>query len=81
MYGFDHGVWMMGGWMVMLAFWLLPFFLLFIAIKVFFGKFKASTNQTALEILEKIYASGKIGREEFLLKRDDLQAKSPAGEP
>ena len=23
MYGFDQGVWMMGGWIVMLAFWLL----------------------------------------------------------
>ena len=81
MYGFDHGVWMMGGWFVMLAFWLLPFVLLFVAIKVFFGKFKSGTDQSALEILEKIYASGKIDREEFLRKRDDLQAKSSAGVP
>ena len=81
MYGFDHGVWMMGGWFVMLAIWLLPFVLLFVAIKVFFGKFKAGTDQSALEILEKIYASGKIDREEFLRKRDDLQAKSSAGVP
>ena len=79
MNGFDHGVWMMGGWIVMLAFWLLPFVLLFVAIKVFFGKFKAGTGQSSLEILEKVYASGKIGREEFVRKRDDLQAKSPTG--
>ena len=81
MYGFDHGVWMMGGWILMLAFWLLPSVLLFVAIKLFFGKLKASTDQTALEILEKVYASGKIDREEFLRKRDDLQAKSSEGGP
>ena len=81
MYGFDHGVWMMGGWIVMLAFWLLPFVLLFIAIKVFFGRFKVGTDQSALEVLEKVYASGKIDREEFLRKRDDLQAKSSEGVP
>ena len=81
MNGFDHGVWMMGGWIVMLAFWLLPFVLLFVAIKGFFGKFKVGTDQSALEILEKIYASGKIDREEFLRKRDDLQAKSSEGVP
>jgi len=81
MYGFDHGVWMMGGWIVMLAFWLLPFVLLFVAIKVFFKKFEAGTDQSALEILEKVYASGKIGREEFLRKRDDLQARSFEGVP
>ena len=53
MYGFDHGVWMMGGWMVMLAFWLLPFFLLFIAIKVFFGKFKAIRTRLRLKYSKK----------------------------
>ena len=81
MYGFDHGVWMMGGWILMLAFGLLPFVLLFVAIKVFFGRFKASTDQSALEILEIAYANGKIGREEFFRKRDDLQAKSSEGVP
>lgn len=81
MYGFDHGVWMMGGWIVMLAFWLLPFVLLFVAIMVFFGGFKATAGQSALEINEKVYASGKIGREEFLRKRDDLQVRSSEGVP
>lgn len=36
---------------------------------------KPGTDQSALEILEKVYASGKIDREEFLRKRDELQAK------
>ncbi|MDO9401126.1 MAG: hypothetical protein Q7T46_06720 [Polaromonas sp.] len=76
MYGFDHGVWMMGGWLVMLAVWLLPFAFLFIAIKFFFERSKAGNDKSALEILGKAYASGKIGREEFLRKRDDLQAGS-----
>ena len=75
MYGFDHGVWMLGGWIVMLALWLLPFALLFVAIKFFFDKFKATAGKTALEILEEAYAGGKISREEFLQKRDDLQKK------
>lgn len=81
MYGFDHGVWMMGGWLVMLAVWLLPFVFLFVAIKIFFERSRAGTDKSALEILELAYASGKIGREEFLRKRDDLQAKSSAGAP
>lgn len=75
MYGFDHGVWMLGGWMVMLALWLLPFAFLFLAIKIFFDKFKSTAGKNALEILEEAYASGNISREEFLQKRDDLQKK------
>ena len=81
MYGFDHGVWMMGGWLVMLAVWLLPFALLLLAIKIFFERSQTGTDTSALEILEKAYASGKIGREEFLRKRDDLQARSSGGVP
>lgn len=81
MYGFDHGVWMMGGWFVMLAVWLLPFALLFVALKVIFERFKAVTEKTALEILEIAYANGKIGREEFFQKRNDLQARSSEGIP
>ena len=75
MHGMDHGVWMLGGWIVMLALWLLPFIFLFYAMKLFFGKHKATAGKSALEILEEEYAGGKIGREEFLQKRDDLQKK------
>ncbi len=75
MYGFDHGIWMLGGWILMLVLWLLPFALLFFAIKIFFDKFKAAGGRSALEILEEAYARGKISREEFLQKRDDLQKK------
>jgi putative membrane protein len=75
MYGFDHGVWMMGGWMVVLLLWLLPFTLLFVALKIFFDKFKAVSGKSALDILEEAYAGGNISREEFMQKRDDLQKK------
>lgn len=75
MYGFDHGVWMMGGWMVVLLLWLLPFALLFFALKIFFDKFKAVSGKSALDILEEAYAGGNISREEFMQKRDDLQKK------
>jgi len=73
MYGMDHGVWMLGGWMVMLALWLLPFIFIFFAMKLFFGQYKATAGKSALEILDKEYAGGKISRDEFLQKRDDLQ--------
>lgn len=76
MYGFDHGVWMLGGWMVVLVLWLLPFTLLFVAIKIFFDKFKAGSGKSALDILEEAYASGNISRDEFLQKRDDMQKSS-----
>ena len=72
MYGFDHGAWMMGGWIVMLALWLLPFALLFLAIKFSFDKLKASGGKRTIDILEASYAGGNISREEFLQKRDDL---------
>jgi putative membrane protein len=75
MYGFDHGVWMFGGWIAMLLFWLLPFALLFVAIRFLFSKYKTPAGRTALDLLEEHYAGGKIGREEFLQKRDDLQGK------
>ena len=75
MYGFDHGTWMMGGWIVMLALWLIPFALLFVAIKFFFDKFNAGGGKSALDILEAAYASGKIRRDEFFQKRDDFQKK------
>lgn len=74
MYGFDHGMWMLGGWIVMLAMWLLPFAVLLLAGWIAFSKIRAQPGaKTALDILEEAYARGQIGREEFLQKRDDIQ--------
>lgn len=74
MYGFDHGVWMFGGWLVMLAIWLLPFVLLFAAIKYLIGRSGSSgAGKSALDILNEAYARREISRDEYLQKRGDLQ--------
>lgn len=76
MYGFDHGVWMFGGWLMMLLIWLTPFLALFLGMKYLLGRVAASTaGKSALEILDETYARGEISREDYLQKRDDLQKK------
>ena len=35
----------------------------------------ARTEKTALELLDEVYARGGITRDEYLLKREDLQKK------
>ena len=76
MYGFDHGVWMFGGWLVMLAIWVLPFVALFAAIKYLLSRSgSSSATKSALDILDEAYARREISREEYLQKRDDLQKK------
>ncbi|MBM3357819.1 MAG: SHOCT domain-containing protein [Betaproteobacteria bacterium] len=74
MYGFDHGAWMLGGWIAMLLLWLLPFVLVLVAIWFVVKNAKSQPREkAALEILEEAYARREIGRDEFLQKRDDLQ--------
>ena len=84
LYGFEHAGWMMGGWLgmlAMLAMWLLPLAFLLVALKVFASRSPTGAQTSALDTLDKAYASGKIGREEILQKRADLQAKSSGGQP
>ena len=74
MYGFDHGAWMLGGWIAMLMLWLLPFVLVAVAAWLLVRNARAQPRaRTAIEILEEAYARGEITRDEFLLKRDDLR--------
>ncbi len=76
MYGFDHGAWMFGGWLLMLVFWLLPFLALFVAVKYLLGRSGASTAAKApLDLVDEAYARGQISREEYLQKREDLLKK------
>ena len=76
MYGFDHGAWMFGGWLMMLVIWLVPFVALFVGLKVFFGRTDPRTvTKSALDLLDEAYARGEISRDEYLQKRDDLQKK------
>jgi len=68
---FDHGSWMFGGWLTMLLIWVAPSVLLFFALKNFFG----NRSPTARELLDQAYARGKLSRDEYLKKRDDLAGR------
>ncbi|MDP1535958.1 MAG: hypothetical protein Q8L95_02085 [Burkholderiales bacterium] len=77
MYGFDHGVWMFGGWLVMLLIWLVPFVALFVGLKILLGRASpSSAGKSALDLLDEAYARREIAREEYLQKRDDLQSRA-----
>lgn len=76
MYGFDHGVWMLGGWLVMLLVWLVPFVALFVGLRVLLGRSgPPGAGKSARDLLDEAYARREIDREEYLQKRDDLQRK------
>lgn len=68
---FDHGSWMVGGWLTMLLIWVVPFFLLFFALKNFF----VNRSPSARELLDQAYARGEVSRDEYLKKRDDLAGR------
>lgn len=75
MYGFDHGGWMFGGWVMMLV-WLVPFVVLFAGMKYLLGRsIPDDASKSALDILDQAYARGELSREEYLQKRDDLRKK------
>jgi len=73
MYGMEHGGWMFGGGFVMLLWWLLPIAVV-VAVAAYLarGSARKSARSDALEILEKRYASGEIGKDEFGRMRRDL---------
>ena len=74
MYGFDHGVWMFGGWLMMMVIWLVPFLVLFVGVKYLLGRSGPTTaGKSALDVLDEAYARREISRDEYLQKRDDLR--------
>lgn len=75
MYGYDHGLWMMGGWLIMLLIWIIPLVILFLAIRQQLNRRGPTAPKSAFDLLEEAYARGDIDREVFLQKRDDLQRK------
>ena len=76
MYGFDHGGWMFGGWLMMLLIWLVPFILLFVGLKVLLGRADPpGAAKSARDLLDEAYARREIDREEYLQRRDDLSKK------
>ncbi len=66
--------WGMGfGWIFMLLFWALVIFGIVYLLKlVAGGSKKGEKRETALDILNKRYARGEIGREEFDEKKKDI---------
>ena len=76
MYGFDHGGWMFGGWLMMLLIWLVPFILLFVGLKALLGRADPpGAAKSARDLLDEAYARREIDREEYLQRRDDLSKK------
>ncbi len=71
MYGIDH-VGMGVGSLGMLLVWLLPFALIFLLFRHFFGNRRDRSDKTALDILEERYAHGEIDRLTYLKQRADL---------
>lgn len=66
-----HESWMLGGWLVFLIFWLVPFLLLYFALT---DRFKGRPS-SARELLDQAYARGELSREEYLKKRNDIEGR------
>lgn len=80
MYGWQGWDWVPGGgWIMalgMLLVWLVPVGLIAALVVYLVNQGKAtSTPERAIDILERAYAKGEIGRDEFLQKRADLVGK------
>ena len=64
--GFGGGIWM-------LLVWLVPIVLVIWALKAFSGTSgPGGRSKTARDILDEEYAKGKISREEYLRKKEDM---------
>ncbi|MGC9092241.1 MAG: SHOCT domain-containing protein [Bacteroidota bacterium] len=72
MYPFNN--WMMGGWFMMVLFWILVIIGVVLLVRWIGLQNKASMTEkeSALEILKKRYAKGEISKEEFEEKKKDL---------
>jgi len=69
-FGYGHGF---GGGLWMLLIWLVPILLVVWAFRYFGAQSGGGRREeSALEILDKEYARGRIDREEYLRRRKDL---------
>jgi len=64
----EVGDWMLGWWLVIVIAWVTPFFFLYLALT----NSGASRQTSARELLDQAYAQGKLSRDEYLRKREDL---------
>ena len=65
--------WGLGMMAMMFLFWVLVIVGLIVGIRWLFGKRRSEKPDSALEILRQRYARGEINREEFEVKRKDLE--------
>jgi putative membrane protein len=69
-FGYGHGF---GGGLWMLLIWLIPILLVVWAFRAFGTRSGGGgREESALDILDKEYARGRIDREEYLRRRKDL---------
>lgn len=78
MHNWNNWDWVYGGGIIMglgmLLVWLIPLGLIIVLVMYLNNQGKTTTqHETAIEMLEKAYARGEIGRDEFLQKKEDLQ--------
>jgi putative membrane protein len=76
-----HGDWGMGfgfGWIFTILFWALIILGIVYLVKVIAGgSKKGGRGETALDILNKRYASGEITKEEFEKMKADISGSKP----
>ena len=67
------GAWGFGMMIMMILFWVLIIVAVVLGIRWLLGQGKESRPDSALEILRQRYARGEINKEEFDLKKTDLE--------
>lgn len=72
MYGYEHGA-MAWGWPVMMLMWLIPILLIVLIVRLLLGRKNKPPPGSARETLDQRYAEGKIERDEYLKRLDDLK--------
>lgn len=72
MYPFNN--WMMGGWFMMVLFWVLVILGVVFVVRWIGQQNKPSPTEkeSALEVLKKRYARGEISKQEFEEKKKDM---------
>jgi putative membrane protein len=67
------GAWGFGMMIMMILFWVLIIVAVILGIRWLLGQGKVSRSDTAVEILRQRYARGEINKEEFDVKKKDLE--------
>lgn len=68
-----NALWMMLGWLSMVAAWLLVLFALVLMFKGVVAQGRSCAGSDSLSILKERYARGEIDKKEFSQKKKDLE--------